>query len=382
MLTGFYREEDCKLEDLETLLAKQTTLPNGSPAIDLKHNIPIYDAPALAGQLGDPEGRQALLSEWADVLVKQSGALVLRGAVEDQAALQAATDIFEDVIEDERASQSGGDHFAGAGANDRVWNALQKLCLRDASVFVHYFKSPSIAAVCEAYLGPDYQMTAQVNLVRPGGRAQVMHRDYHLGFMSQSQAARYPAHAHMVSASATLQGAVAHCDMPVESGPTKLLPFSQLYGPGYLAYHRPEFQALFESRFVQLPLQAGDALFFSPALFHAAGDNDSADIQRMANLMQIGSAMGRTLEAIDRAAMAAALYPVLLDETLTDLELSAVIAAAAEGYPFPTNLDTDPPLNGLASESQAGLMHRALAERMPKADFEIALGDYLQCRKA
>ena len=102
----------------------------------------------------------------------------------------------------------------------------------------------------------------------------------------------------------------------------------------------------------------------------------------MANLMQIGSAMGRTLEAIDRAAMAAALYPVLLDETLTDLELSAVIAAAAEGYPFPTYLDTDPPLNGLASESQAGLMHRALAERMPKADFEIALGDYLQCRKA
>ena len=381
MLTGFYREEDCKLEELEALVARQTRLPDRSPAIDLKHNIPVYDAPGLAGQLGDPVGRQALLSEWADILVNQSGALMLRGAVADQAVLQAATDIYETIIEDERASQSGGDHFAGAGANDRVWNSLQKLCLRDAAVFADYFKSPSIAAVCEAYLGPDYQMTAQVNLVRPGGRAQVVHRDYHLGFMSQSQVARYPAHAHMVSASATLQGAVAHCDMPVVSGPTKLLPFSQLYGPGYLAYHRPEFQALFESRFVQLPLQAGDALFFSPALFHAAGDNDSADIQRMANLMQIGSAMGRTLEAIDRTAMAAALYPVLRDRALTDLELSAVIAAAAEGYPFPTNLDTDPPLNGLASESQVGLMHRALAENMSTADFQTALDGYLKCRR-
>ena len=381
MMQSFYSEVDCDIEEFAALLTRKTNLPDRSLAIGLEHEIPIYDAPALTHTLAQADGRKTVLAEWADVLANQSGVLVLRRAVANEAALHAATSIFEDIIAEERESQSGGDHFAGAGANDRVWNSLQKLCVRDASVFVDYFKSPSIAAVCEAYLGPGYQMTAQVNLVRPGGRAQVVHRDYHLGFMSQSQAAQYPAHAHMVSASATLQGAVAHCDMPVESGPTKLLPFSQLYGPGYLAYHRPEFQALFESRFVQLPLQAGDALFFSPALFHAAGDNDSADIQRMANLMQIGSAMGRTLEVIDRTAMAAALYPVLLDKTLTDLELSAVIAAAAEGYPFPTNLDTDPPLNGLASESQAGLMHRALAEGMPKADFEKALDDYLECRK-
>ena len=380
-MKNFYCEDDCNIDEFAGLINQKTSLPESSLAIDLEHNIPVYDAPGLAGPLSDPEDRLALLSEWADILINQSGALVLRSAIEDQAVIQAATDIYGTIIEDERASKSGGDHFAGAGANDRVWNSLQKLCLRDAGVFADYFKSPSIAAVCEAYLGPDYQMTAQVNLVRPGGRAQVVHRDYHLGFMSQSQAARYPAHAHMVSASATLQGAVAHCDMPVVSGPTKLLPFSQLYGPGYLAYHRPEFQALFESRFVQLPLKTGDALFFSPALFHAAGDNDSADIQRMANLMQIGSAMGRTLEAVDRTAMAAALYPVLRDKALTDLELSAVIGAAAEGYPFPSNLDTDPPLNGLASESQAGLMHRALAENMSTANFETELDGYLKCRK-
>ena len=37
---------------------------------------------------------------------------------------------------------------------------------------------------CEAWLGPNYQMTAQVNLVHPGGDFQQAHRDYHLGFQT------------------------------------------------------------------------------------------------------------------------------------------------------------------------------------------------------
>ena len=36
--------------------------------------------------------------------------------------------------------------------------------------------------------------------------------------------AAYPAHLHRMSPVLTLQGAVAHCDMPIESGPTMLLP--------------------------------------------------------------------------------------------------------------------------------------------------------------
>ena len=50
-----------------------------------------------------------------------------------------------------------------------------------------------------------------------------------------------------------------------------------------------------------------------------------------------------------------------------------VIGAAAEGYPFPTNLDTDPPIGGLASESQAELLFRAIDEGMSVEDFETAL---------
>jgi ectoine hydroxylase-related dioxygenase (phytanoyl-CoA dioxygenase family) len=153
--------------------------------------------------------------------------------------------------------------------------------------------------------------------------------------------------------------------MPVESGPTKLLPFSQLFRAGYMAYHRDDFRAFFEAHHVQLPLAKGDAVFFSPALFHAGGENRTADVQRMANLLQVSSAMGRAMESVDRDAMCRRLYPAIralrAAGRMGDAETEAAIAAAAEGYAFPTNLDTDPPVGGLAPESQAALFRRALA---------------------
>ena len=67
----------------------------------------------------------------------------------------------------------GGDHFAKPGANDRIWNALEKLCLRDPAVFAAYYGNAVIALVSEAWLGPSYQITSQLNVVNPGGAAQV-----------------------------------------------------------------------------------------------------------------------------------------------------------------------------------------------------------------
>lgn len=42
--------------------------------------------------------------------------------------------------------------------------------------------------------------------------------------------------------------------MRVETGPTKLLPFSQAYRPGYAAWRRADFRALFEEHHLQLRL--------------------------------------------------------------------------------------------------------------------------------
>lgn len=369
---GFHSPDDVRVADLAALCARSLDPARVPGAARIIREIPIYDAPAVRSRLN--RDRWSVMAEWAWVLRDGSGVLVLKGACTDFATLDAATTIYDRIIAEEKAGQGGkGDHFAKAGANDRIWNSLQKLCLADPQVFARYFANPVIDAVCEAWLGPGYQMTAQVNLVRPGGRAQDTHRDYHLGFASDAEAARFPSHVHDLSPLLTLQVALAHCDMPVESGPTKLLPFLQLYPPGYLAYRRPEIRTYFEANFVQLPLEKGDAVFFNPALFHGAGDNVSADIARMANLLQVSSAMGRAMESVDRLAMSKALYPALLAADLTEAERDAAIAACAEGYAFPTNLDTDPPLGGMAPETQAALMRRALREGMSVEAFIAAL---------
>ncbi|UWQ21543.1 phytanoyl-CoA dioxygenase family protein [Jannaschia sp. W003] len=351
-------------------LLRETAAEDAPRAARIERGVPVYDCAALAGDLADPEGRAALMAEWAHVLGEGPGALALAGAVEDLGALDAATAAYGRIIDAERG-RGGADHFAAAGANDRVWNAAQKLCLAEPETFARVFGCMPVAAVCEAWLGPAYQMTAQINVVRPGGAAQRPHRDYHLGFMPEAEARRFPAHAHALSPALTLQGAIAHVDMPVESGPTKLLPWSQHLEGGYLAMHHDDVAAVFEEAHVQVPLRRGDALFFSPALLHAGGANRTADVERMANLLQVSSCMGRAMEAVDRAAMCRALYPALLDlaDDLGPTRTEAAVAACAEGYAFPTNLDRDPPAGGLAPPSQADVMRAALAKRLDPAAF-------------
>ena len=139
--------------------------------------------------------------------------------------------------------------------------------------------------ISQAWLGRGYQITAQVNRVNPGGNAQSAHRDYHLGFMSPAQMLEYPDHVHSFCQMLTLQGAVAHCDMPIESGPTLYLPYSHLHLEGYVAFTREEYQAYFNEHRMQLELKKGDMVFFNPAVMHAAGENKTKDIYRLANLL-------------------------------------------------------------------------------------------------
>ncbi|MEI7290559.1 phytanoyl-CoA dioxygenase family protein [Paraburkholderia tropica] len=374
-----YTEQACSLEEFAALIEQPAHVPRFTSEIQQK--IPLYDCAALAASLADPARRAALLAEWAQVLDAGAGVFVLRGAYVDPAPVDAATAVFEAIIASERMQGIGaGDHFAKAGANDRIWNAQEKLCVRAPEVFARYFANPMLAAASEAWLGPGYQMTSQVNVVRPGGEAQRAHRDYHLGFLSVEEAQRYPAHVHRVSAYLTLQGAVAHSDMPVESGPTRLLPHSQRYAPGYVAWRREDFRAYFEAHCVQLPLAKGDALFFNPALFHAAGANRTADVQRMANLLQVSSPFGRAMETVNRRRMSEAVFPVLREARASGAwsaaEIEAVIASCAEGYPFPTDLDRDPPLGGLAPPSQQAIVRQALKENWTDAALRDALRAY------
>ncbi|WP_435282714.1 phytanoyl-CoA dioxygenase family protein [Streptomyces koelreuteriae] len=353
-------EQDCDLDAFRALVEQETDPADYPHASAVERNVPVYDTGLL-------EGDRVVQAELVRALADGPGIVVFRGAFPDPDVVDRATAVFEALIAEQRASgATAGDHFAKPGANDRVWNALEKAALYDPEAFADYYANEVLALVATAWLGPGYQVTSQLNVVNPGGAAQNAHRDYHLGFLSNEVAAAYPAHVHRLSPVLTLQGAVAHCDMPVESGPTMYLPHSQKYEPGYLAWRLPPFRAYFEAHQVQLPLAKGDAVFFNPALFHAAGTNRSADIRRMANLLQVSSAFGRAMETVDREAVANAVYPVLLRREAEGRDqawLERVIAASAEGYPFPTNLDSDPPLDGLAPPSQADLLRRALREK-------------------
>ena len=383
----WYREQDCSLPEFIAALQPRPNDGRLRFATETRDLIPLYDCREFDGALEDASRRADLQAEWAHVLNEGAGVLVLKRAYLDTAPVDEATEVFESVIREEReAGGAAADHFAKAGANDRIWNAQEKLCLRAPAVFARYYANSALCAIAEAWLGPHFQMTSQVNVVRPGGQAQQAHRDYHLGFQTVAQAERYPAHVHAMSPFLTLQGAVAHSDMPAESGPTKLLPFSQRYAEGYLAWRRQDFRDYFETHYVQLPLEKGDALFFNPALFHAAGSNRTSSVQRMANLLQISSAYGRAMESLNRTKMCEVLYPVLLDrihtQSLTQEEADTVIASCAEGYPFPTNLDRDPPQGGLAPESQQGLFRRALTELWSAERFMAAIREQAERREA
>jgi ectoine hydroxylase-related dioxygenase (phytanoyl-CoA dioxygenase family) len=377
---GYLAGADCRLDDFISLVSEQTDLAGYPHASSVEHGVLVYDSARLRAEIARAGGRREVAAELIRALQDGPGIVVFTGAFGDLSVVGGATAEFEGIIADQRAAGgAAGDHFAAAGQNDRIWNALEKLALRAPGVFAAYYANDIVATVCQAWLGPGYQVTSQVNVVNPDGAAQTVHRDYHLGFQDQAQAARYPAHAHRLSPALTLQGAVAHSDMPAETGPTMYLPHSQKYLPGYLAYWRPEFRDYFEDHYVQLPLRRGDAAFFNPALFHAAGANRTADVHRMANLLQVSSAFGRAMEAVDRSRMCAAVFPALLamaDAGAAGPAIANVIAACAEGYAFPTNLDLDQPVGGLAPLTQAEILAQAVAERWAQARLEAELGTW------
>ena len=379
-LTSAYKpwidESDCGLDSFRAEVERNTDLADYPHAVDVRQNVLVY--PSIT-----PSDRAALQAELIHALIDGPGVVVFEDAF-SSGAIERASEAFYAIIEAQRAAgTAAGDHFGKPGDNDRIWNAAQKLALHAPEVFAEYYANDTLALVFQAWLGPRYQVTSQVNVVNPGGKQQVPHRDYHLGFVSTDDLGAYPAHLHRASPVLTLQGAVAHCDMPIESGPTMLLPYSQQFVGGYIAFNRPEFVAYFADNHVQVPLHTGDAVFFNPALYHGAGSNVSTEIRRMANLLQVSSPFGRAMEAMDRTAMVRATYPALLAMKAagrTDRELLNAVNATAEGYAFPTNLDKDQPIGSLAPPSQVDTVMAALADGLTPQQLDVTLAAQIERR--
>ena len=377
---AFYQHADCNVDDLDRLLKHERAscrLSDYPLASEINAGVVVYDD--LCFQ--NPGNHARLQNEIAHAFLDGPGIVALRGAFSHD-VIDRANVAFDQILTQENTdeTENKGDHFGKPGANSRIWNSAEKLAVLSPDVFMDYYCNDVIPLVSLPWLGPNYQVTAQVNIVHPGCEAQQPHRDYHLGFMSTQEAEGYPALAHRVSAALTLQGAVAHIDMDLSSGPTLYLPHSQKYKQGYLVRNLKEFEQYFDDNHTQMPLRKGDVVFFNPAVLHAAGHNMTADVDRIANLLQISSAFGRSMETVDRARMSQALYPLLLARqghaSWSDKQTANVVAASSEAYSFPTNLDLDQPIGGLAPETQAQLVHKALREKWSFHTFLKSIEDH------
>ena len=352
------------IEEFATLITRSTSCDAYPLAHQIEKNVPIYRRNDIDASTAD---KTLFQDEFYHVLLHGPGVFVIQGFFEDLTPVDEANLAYAAIIANEKAQSNGfakGDHFANAATNDRIWNSFSKHCLQDPASFLRYYSNPLFRLVCEAYLGPAYRLTAQVNVVKPGGKPQVCHRDFHMGFQTAATASRWPKGMHIASQLLTLQGAVAQTDMPVESGPTRLLPYSQLLESGYLAYREKQFQDYFLDHYISLPLKKGDAIFFNPALFHAAGENQTTDFERSANLIQVSSAFGKPMEFIERIPLVEKTWDLLKEKFekvgLSD-EVETFLQAITEGYPFPTNLDCRPPApDGMAPESETDILRRGL----------------------
>jgi hypothetical protein len=141
------RAADARLDDLRAVLDQRTDPAACPNAARLLHDVPVYDCAALRSRLcGDEAFRQFLMSEWAGIWEDGPGILVLQGALA-ALAVDDVTARFMEIIDRERDGDSRGDHFAKAGANDRVWNALEKLCLLDPDAFARYYANDMLAPI-------------------------------------------------------------------------------------------------------------------------------------------------------------------------------------------------------------------------------------------
>lgn len=377
----YFNQSDIDYDDLAKICSQKTLQEDYPFADSVSNNVVIYDANYLETFIGNSENELRLKTELHQVLEGGPGVYVIRNLYRHD-AIDQSNNIFEKIVESE--GKTSNDHFA-SGTNTRIWNAFQKVALEDPEAFISYYSNNLLKLVAESWCGPNSQMTAQVNIVRPGGEMQKPHRDYHLGFQENQIVELFPISAHRLSNYLTLQGGVAHTDMPLASGPTMVLPYSQQYELGYLAWRDNACTDFFNDNAVQNQMNKGDGIFFNPALLHGAGSNTTKDFHRIGNLLQISSPFGKTMERIDYLKIINRIYPLLLEhsinKTLSEKLIENVLVCATDGYAFPTNLDNDKNSNSkLQGMTMFELTKQSLLDLVNLENFSLKLLEHQKIR--
>jgi len=151
-LPAFFSEDDIDIKAFDVLCSQTTNSDDYPHAKRVEQNIVIYDGDSIREALEDPADEAALKAELCRLLNDGPGVFAVSRAYTDLTVIDRMTTLFEEIVADEKASGQGqGDHF---GKNERIWNSIQKTCLRAPELFIDYYGSSILAIACEAWLGP------------------------------------------------------------------------------------------------------------------------------------------------------------------------------------------------------------------------------------
>lgn len=275
---------------------------------------------------------EKLKNEINNTLVNGCGILVIKDVIPIN-VITETNKLIDNILS--RQIIPNNDHFSN---NLRIWNFFEKFCIQSPELFINYFKNPVFNLIFQSYMGPKYNVSSQINIVEPGSKSQIFHRDYHLGLMNYEEIKKYPLNIHKSSKNLTLQCLIAHSNINKFNGSTKLIPYSQNIENGYLDIKNDKTIKKCEENYIQLNLNVGDILFFNPAVYHAAGSNKTYH-NRIGNIIQINSAFSIPMEAYNNNLIKKIVSNSIKRLNLSQVEINGLEEMIFDKYEYPKKLD-------------------------------------------
>lgn len=143
----FRSTDDLDLAAFAALCEQEPAGGDYPTAERLRSRVPLYSGKVALERSQQAESRRRLLDEWHHCLLEGPGILVIQGMFADTRVVDAASDSFFAIIEQEKTAGARGDHFAPSGSNDRIWNAFQKHGETSPESFLDYYANPLLALV-------------------------------------------------------------------------------------------------------------------------------------------------------------------------------------------------------------------------------------------
>lgn len=138
-------------------------------AKEIAKGVPVFSSLDLAAKANEsPEGKKAVMDELYKSLTFGPGVLVIRDLL--------STDIIDRTEAATKEIKAAARGSKATSLRTPFFN-LQHASA-DPESYAEYYSSETLALMCEAWLGPGYQITTSTNGTFKGGEQQAIHRDY------------------------------------------------------------------------------------------------------------------------------------------------------------------------------------------------------------